>query len=888
VNTLTNIGLRINLDGANEYKKALSDINQGMRVLKSEMDLAVSGFDKTDKSAAALTARNQALGNTIDAQKNKVALLAGALENASKEFGEGDKRTQSYAIQLNKAQAELNGMERELASNVKELESMGDATATASSEFETVGKKAGQKSNELADAGDTADKAGGKFEALGGVMAGVGAAIGSAMAAIGAASVAAGKALYDMTMSTMEAGDAVDKTSQQLGLSRQGYQEWNYILQQSGLTTYHMSYGMRNMATALENLDDENNKVVKGLKALGFELKDIDNMSPEEMFSLAVTAMQELEEGSEKTALAMQIFGTRAGTQLMPLLNETADATEALRQRAHDLGAVMSDDMVNASVELSNQMTDLRMAFSGVQNSISAELLPGFAMITEGLTGILAGDENAGEIITSGVTELVEGIATAIPMLLDVISDIAGVIVEVAPTLITTLVEAITTNLPLIVDAALEIVESLLGGIIAALPALADGALRIVLSLVDAILNLLPNLLEAAVQIVAQLANGIAEALPELVPAVISAVTTIVGVLLDNIPAVLDAALALVQGLARGIIASLPVLIRALPGIVLGIVNFIMEAIPTIINAGTELLMSLVAALPEIIDGIVEAIPEIVLGIVDALAENLPVIIDAGITLFTSLLSELPMIILELKLAMPRIIMGIVDGLMDNIDNVITAGFTLFTALMTPANLVKIIAELVRNIPQIIDGITTAIAGSIPELANTGLELIRGLWQGMSDAGAWLMSKVRDLLRSVTAEVRNFLGIRSPSRLYAEIGKNMGEGIGVGFENAMDKVTDKMQECIPKDFDFPNFDFPPPKFDFPDFDFAPISVGFTSAKNNLAGYESAEQKMRTDSSNRVINVNFYNNDFTDDTQMQKIKRYINDAIKHDQLIQGVR
>jgi len=110
-------GLKIGLEGEIEFKKALSEINQSFKVLGSEMKVVQSQFDKNDSSVEALTARNQVLNKEIEAQKQKIETLRSALANASESFGENDRRTQNWQIQLNNATAALNDMERELDRN---------------------------------------------------------------------------------------------------------------------------------------------------------------------------------------------------------------------------------------------------------------------------------------------------------------------------------------------------------------------------------------------------------------------------------------------------------------------------------------------------------------------------------------------------------------------------------------------------------------------------------------------------------------------------------------------------------------------------------------------------------------------------------------------------
>ena len=122
-----NLGFKIGVEGEKEFKNSLREINQSFRVLGSEMNLVTSEFDKQDKSIQAITARNAVLNKEIDAQKGKIDTLESALKNAAESFGENDKRTQAWQIQLNNANADLNKMEGELGKNNKALDEIGRA-----------------------------------------------------------------------------------------------------------------------------------------------------------------------------------------------------------------------------------------------------------------------------------------------------------------------------------------------------------------------------------------------------------------------------------------------------------------------------------------------------------------------------------------------------------------------------------------------------------------------------------------------------------------------------------------------------------------------------------------------------------------------------------------
>jgi phage-related protein len=321
-----------------------------------------------------------------------------------------------------------------------------------------------------------------------------------------------------------------------------------------------------------------------------------------------------------------------------------------------------------------------------------------------------------------------------------------------------------------------------------------DGLLGMVTFAIEKLTEMLPTFLEFAVKMIANIATGIAQSLPTLVPSLVQLVTDIVQVLIDNIPLLIDAALQLVTGLAEGIINAIPVLVAALPQLITSLIDGLLSAIPQIIQAGIDLLTALITALPEIITTIVEAIPQIIEGIITALTENIPLIIQAGIDLLVALIQALPQIITTIVQAIPQIISGIVNALVQNIPQIIQAGVQLFVALVR--NLPTIIAEIVKAVPQIVSGIVSAFGSLVGEMVKAGANLLHGLWEGISSAAGWLWEKVSGWASSLVDGIKNFFGIHSPSTVFAEIGTNMGEGVGVGFGESMNGVSADMTAAM--------------------------------------------------------------------------------------------
>lgn len=321
-----------------------------------------------------------------------------------------------------------------------------------------------------------------------------------------------------------------------------------------------------------------------------------------------------------------------------------------------------------------------------------------------------------------------------------------------------------------------------------------DGLLGMVTFAIQKLTEMLPTFINFAFQMIANIATGIAQALPTLVPSLVQLVADIVQVLIDNIPLLIDAALQLVTGLAQGIINAIPVLVAALPTLITSLIDGLLSSIPQIIQAGIDLLTSLITALPEIIATIVAAIPEIINGIITALLENIPLIIQAGIDLLVALIQALPQIITTIVQAIPQIISGIVNALVQNIPQIIQAGVQLFVALIQ--NLPTIIVEIVKAVPQIVSGIVSAFGSLVGEMVNAGANLLHGLWEGISSAASWLWDKVTGWASSLVDGIKGFFGIHSPSTVFAEIGTNMGEGVGVGFGESMDGVSADMTAAM--------------------------------------------------------------------------------------------
>jgi len=594
-----NFGLKIGVEGEKEFKRALSDINQSFKVLGSEMKLVESEFDKNENSVQSLTSKNEVLTKQIDAQKDKIETLRKALENASTSFGENDRRTQAWAVQLNNAQAELNSMERELKGNEKALDSVAD-------EFNAAEKQADQFGDELDKTGKDADSAGGKFEKLGSVVKGVGAAMGVAFAAIGTAAIGAGKALVDMTVEAAAYADEMLTQSTVTGMSVESLQAYSYAADLVDVSMETLTGSMAKQVKSMSNARDGSAKFADAYAKLGISVADSNGQlrDSETVYWETIDALGKISNETERDALAMQIFG-KSAQELNPLIAQGSAGIAALTEEAKRMGAVLSEESIEKLGAFDDSVQRLKQGSEAAQRVMGTVLLPQLQTLADDGVSLL-GDFTSG-LVEAGddFDKISEVIGSTVGGLVDMIMENLPRIIQVGMDIVMAIVSSIVENLPTIVDCASSIVMTLLQGLIEALPAITEGALQLVLTLVQGIIDNLPAIIEAAIQMIVTLALGISEALPELIPSIVEAILLIVQVLLDNMDKILEAAFAIIKGLAEGLLNALPELIAALPQIITSIINFITNNLPAIISMGIQLTVQLAA-------GLIKAIPQLV------------------------------------------------------------------------------------------------------------------------------------------------------------------------------------------------------------------------------------------------------------------------------------
>ena len=302
----------------------------------------------------------------------------------------------------------------------------------------------------LKAAGESMSSMGDKIKAGAATMAKVSAA---AFTAIAGAATATTAAILKGVDAYTTYGDNVDKMSQKLNMSAQAYQEWSAIMEHSGTSVDSLQASMKTLANAVENEND-------AFERLGISQEEIALMNNEQLFSRTITALQNVENETERTYLAGQLLG-RGATELGALLNTSAEDTEKMRQKVHELGGVMSDEAVKASAKYKDSIQDMKTAFKGLGRGLIADVVPAMTEISDGLTAIFTGDENGTDLFMQGFDKALASFGNSASKLKPIIQKVGEIAVKTIPQIISSVGKALIKTAPELLSATSSMMKEL-------------------------------------------------------------------------------------------------------------------------------------------------------------------------------------------------------------------------------------------------------------------------------------------------------------------------------------------------------------------------------------------------------------------------------------------
>ena len=595
-----------------------------------------------------------------------------------------------------------------------------------------------------------------------------------ALATVATATTATAGAMVKATKATMEYGVEVNRNSQKLNMSKQGYQEWSYVLKRSGTSIDSLRMGMKKISTAIDEAKNGSKSATENFKRLGLSVDDLKGKSQEEVFGMMVQRLQGIKDTTERSAIANKFFG-RSAQEMAGLLNKSGKDVEALKKQAHDLGLVLSDDAIKKSAEFRGKITELQSAFEGLRNKMAVKFLPSLTQVTEGMSLLVQGKETDGlKKIENGIKGFSDTLLKTVPTLL-----------KVAGGLVLSLSQAIVNNLPQLISTGTQIVVSLVQGVAKMLPMAVTMIFKSLEVLINNISKQLPTLVNTIISSLISALNTFVSNVPNLVQLATTLVNSLIDavlIVIQNIPNLIQVAISLINSLVSAILEAIPTLIERLPEIIGSVISAIISSIPMIISGLIRLVANIITRLPEIILGIIEAIPKMISQFLTALTDvdKITQWVKGLISMCIKIAQETPKMVAEFVKKIPSMIKQFVTGMIDKVGEWVSGLKSLVKKIIeNMPNIIHAFVEWVKDLPARI----VAWLSSLPERSNElGKKAFKFLYNGF----VWMLNHSVD----VTQHIIKWIQGGGPSRFakrMQDLGVDIIKGIVAGALKASEE-----------------------------------------------------------------------------------------------------
>ena len=367
--------------GEEKLKRAIAEINNGTKVLNSEMRKLTAEYDGNNDSVEFLTQKYDILERQMLTQKDKVEALKQAVADSAEAYGEADSRTQNWIIQLNNAEAALANTYGEMGRTQTAIENMDKSLDQIS---DSTGSAAGGVTS-LGDVLDTvADKLGVKLpDGISKFTGGLGkipvstAAAAAGIAAVVAAGIKLERKLMDVTKESAAAAKELEALSLQSGVSAQDLQAFQYSEDFLDVSTDTLTDSLKDLTTKMSDAKDGNEEVIAMFDQLGVSVTDAGGNLRDsyDVFLDVIDGLGEMGNQAERDALAMGLINESA-QKLNPLIEQGSASLKKYADEAENVGYILSNDQLKALIDVDEAQNRLLKSQEAVSKQISAEYAP--------------------------------------------------------------------------------------------------------------------------------------------------------------------------------------------------------------------------------------------------------------------------------------------------------------------------------------------------------------------------------------------------------------------------------------------------------------------------------------------------------------------------------
>lgn len=411
-------------------------------------------------------------------------------------------------------------------------------------------------------------------------------------AVVGGATTAA-TGLTALATKSASTADTIDKMSQKIGVSRQAYQELDFICSQSGMDVNKLQNGMKSLVSAMDGAASGTVSNVEQFKKLGVSVTDANGnlRNSEDVMWETMEALQNCGNETEKTRLATELFG-KSGTEMMPLLNGASGSIEEMKNKAHDLGLVLGDEAIDNGVKLTDTMDQMKRSLSAVGTKLGAGLMPILQQVCQSVIDYTPQIQAFFDEFSPIVMDFFEAV---MPALMQICSEILPILMNLLTQLMPVFSELMETLAPIIVQIVEQLFPPLLQIIQDLLPYFMQ-IIQAIMPLFSTLVELLMPVIELFIQLASVLLNGLLAALTPIIEDLATFLNDLLTPLIPIISELCDTIVGILQ----------PVFEQLSP-----VISLVFDALRPVLDLLGEMLETLIPALVPVIEWLAQIFSEV-------------------------------------------------------------------------------------------------------------------------------------------------------------------------------------------------------------------------------------------------------------------------------------
>lgn len=258
---------------------------------------------------------------------------------------------------------------------------------------------------------------------------------------------------------------------------------------------------------------------------------------------------------------------------------------------------------------------------------------------------------------------------------------------------------------------------------------------------------------------------------------IVNAIKTIFATIIGIIPSIIEAIGKGIILICKTISNSVGAIADAIASIIVAVMNALDRSIPKIVTVVFKLLDAILTKLVEYTPTIVAAVFNILVACLDGIASGLPRVVESAVTIVTNFINGVSQQLPRVVQAGWDLIINFIDGLTNSINT----------------NTPRLIASIKNLFKAVLNAAVTVLTGGVVDLEASGGNLIEGFKKGIKTKLSTLWDKVKGGFEKFKNKVADFFGIHSPSKVFAEFGQYLDEGLIVGLNKYSGKVSNSAE-----------------------------------------------------------------------------------------------